>query len=115
MVKEADGAQWVAHSDHSGLFIVLTVATVAIVLTVVAHTKCTALATLPTFNGARPNFISTQNFVQNSHLVFGRILHISFTSKPDFRGNPKHVQYLTAICRVYVVDCKWLLLVQSFI
>ena len=40
------------------------------------RTKYAALATLPTFNGHRPNFISTQNLVPKSHLVFGTLLHI---------------------------------------
>ena len=40
------------------------------------RTKYAALATLPTFNGHWPNFISTQNLVPKSHLVFGPLLHI---------------------------------------
>ena len=40
------------------------------------RTKYAALATLPTFNGHLPNFISTQNLVPKSHLVFGTLLHI---------------------------------------
>ena len=118
LVKEADCAQWVAHSS-THIPTVPTVVTVVTVPTVVtevhfghsahchhsAHSvlscpecsQCTAMlvhsscAQLPhscvraqqmhrishsaNFQWS-PNFISTQNFVLNSHLVFGSLTHI---------------------------------------
>ena len=103
LVKEADGAQWVAHSGPQ--------CPMWSTVGCKAWTKCTALATLPTFNGPRPKAkfyfhtkLCPKEFTPgiwqpspHSYLETGLGLNACSLARIRFRLESAHAEYIHVI------------------